>query len=82
MFSNPSLHGKAIRCIRNLMTSHDFDPRYREPEVTARVAVLYIPLLGIVMDTIPQLHHYLSEIHDRLHTIGLLEDYQGPHSKY
>lgn len=64
------------------MTSHDFDPRYREPEVTARVAVLYIPLLGIVMDSIPQLHHYLSEIHDRLHTIGLLEDYQGPHSKF
>lgn len=63
------------------MTSHDLDPRYREPDVAARVAVLYLPLLGIVMDSIPQLHHYLSEIQDRLHSIGLLEDYQGPLSK-
>lgn len=63
------------------MTSHDLDTRYADAEVKARVAVLYIPILGIVMDTIPQLHHYLSEIQDRLHHIGLLEDYQGPHSK-
>ena len=63
------------------MTSHDLDSRYADVDVKARVAVLYIPILGIVMDTIPQLHHYMSEIHDRLQNIGLLEDYQGPHSR-
>lgn len=43
LFSNPSLHGKAIRSIKNLMTSHDLDPRYVEQEAKARVAALYLP---------------------------------------
>lgn len=77
-YRNPSLHGKAIRCVRNLMTTHDLDARYTEPETRARVAVLYLPLLGIVMDTIPQLHSYLQETHDHLQNIGILDDYQGP----
>nr|XP_014087312.1 dedicator of cytokinesis protein 7 isoform X2 [Bactrocera oleae] len=76
---NPQLHGKAIRCIRNLMTSHDLDPRYSEVEARARVASLYLPLLGVVMDVIPQLHPYLTDTNDRLQSMGLLEDYQGPH---
>ncbi|XP_030380516.1 dedicator of cytokinesis protein 6 isoform X2 [Scaptodrosophila lebanonensis] len=76
---NPQLHGKAIRCIRNLMTSHDLDTRYNDTEARARVATLYIPLLSIVMDTIPQLHQYVADSHDRLQQIGFLEDYQGPH---
>lgn len=64
------------------MTSHDIDARYTDSETRARVAVLYLPLLGIVMDTIPQLHQILPEVHDRLQNIGLLEDYQGPHSNF
>lgn len=64
------------------MTSHDIDPRYVDSDTRARVAVLYLPLLGIVMDTIPQLHQILPEVHDRLQNIGLLEDYQGPHSNF
>lgn len=60
------------------MTTHDIDPRYSDPEVRARVAVLYLPLMGIIMDTIPQLHSYIHESHDGLHNIGVLEDYQGP----
>lgn len=76
------MHGKAIRCVRNLMTTHDLDSRYIEPEARARVAVLYLPVLGIVMDTIPQLHSYLQDSHDNLQNIGFLDDYQGPqHSK-
>ncbi|KAH8283104.1 hypothetical protein KR054_012188, partial [Drosophila jambulina] len=75
---NPQLHGKAIRCVRNLMTSHDLDTRYSDTEARARVASLYIPLLSIVMDSIPQLHQYGLE-QDRLQQIGQIEDYQGPH---
>ncbi|EDW71168.1 uncharacterized protein Dvir_GJ16211, isoform A [Drosophila virilis] len=75
---NPQVHGKAINCIRNLLTSHD--SRY-DAEVRSRVASLYIPLLSIVMDTFSQLYQYLPDAqdHDRLQQIGLLEDYQGPH---
>lgn len=62
------------------MTTHDFDSRYYEPDARARFAVLYLPLLGIVMDAIPQLYAYLQESHDK--NIGFLDDYQGPqHSK-
>lgn len=75
---NPSLHGKAIRCVRNLMTIHDSDSRYSDAEARCRVAVLYIPLMGIIMDTIPQLHSYIQDSHDNLHNIGYLDDYQGP----
>ncbi|XP_016979393.1 dedicator of cytokinesis protein 7 isoform X2 [Drosophila rhopaloa] len=75
---NPQLHGKAIRCIRNLMMSHDLDNRYSDMEARARVAALYIPLLSIVMDSISQLHQHVLD-HDRLQQIGQLEDYQGPH---
>ncbi|XP_035909573.1 dedicator of cytokinesis protein 7 [Anopheles stephensi] len=76
--SNAQLHGKAIRCLRNLLTSHDLDPRYSEVDARARVAALYLPLLGIVMDVIPQLYTPVSQSHDRLNTIGQLDDYQGP----
>ena len=31
---------------RNLLTTHDIDPRYCEPECRARVANLYLPLIG------------------------------------
>lgn len=43
------------------MTCHDCDPRYAEPECRARVAALYLPLLGIIMDVLPQLHGYQME---------------------
>ncbi|XP_023165795.2 dedicator of cytokinesis protein 7 isoform X2 [Drosophila hydei] len=75
---SPHLHGKAINCVRNLLTSHD--SRY-DADVRCRVASLYIPLLSIVMDSFSQLHQYLSDAqdHDRLQQMGQLEDYQGPH---
>ena len=35
------------KCLcRNLLTTHDIDPRYCEPECRARVANLYLPLIG------------------------------------
>lgn len=76
---NAPLHGKAIRCVRNLMTWHDADTRFADKEAKARVATLYLPLLGIIMDAIPQFHQFLVDSHDRFQSIGLLDDYQGPH---
>lgn len=54
---NPSLHMKAVNTVRNLMSCHDSDSRLTSPESKARVAALYLPLLVIVMDMLPQLHN-------------------------
>uniref|UniRef100_A0A665UGT9 Dedicator of cytokinesis 7 n=1 Tax=Echeneis naucrates TaxID=173247 RepID=A0A665UGT9_ECHNA len=49
-------------CIfHTLLKNHDSDPRYADPEVKARVAMLYLPLIGIVMETLPQLHDFTGE---------------------
>lgn len=52
------LHKKVINVVHNLLSSHDSDPRYADPEVKARVAMLYLPVIGIVMETLPQLHDF------------------------
>uniref|UniRef100_A0A671SYB2 Dedicator of cytokinesis protein 7-like n=1 Tax=Sinocyclocheilus anshuiensis TaxID=1608454 RepID=A0A671SYB2_9TELE len=49
---------KVISVVHNLLSSHDSDPRYADPEVKARVALLYLPLIGIVMETLPQLYDF------------------------
>jgi len=41
--------------VRNLLASHDVDPRYQNREVKARIAKLYVPLIGVVIDALPQL---------------------------
>ncbi|XKL65388.1 hypothetical protein PGB90_008808 [Kerria lacca] len=61
----PSLHSKVVNIIRNLMTSHDSDVRYAESECKARVAALYLPLLLIVMDMLPQLYSYNNDLKNR-----------------
>ncbi|XP_071439283.1 dedicator of cytokinesis protein 7 [Hetaerina americana] len=63
---NPCLHNKAVNIIRNLMTSHDCDPRYSEPQCKARVAALYLPLIGIVMDSLAQLYCFHTENKGRM----------------
>ncbi|KAG8130061.1 hypothetical protein E2320_016756, partial [Naja naja] len=52
------LHKKAICTLHNLLCSHDSDTRYREPTVRAQVAQLYLPLIGIIMDALPQLYDF------------------------
>ena len=52
------LHKKVVNVVHNLLSSHDSDPRYADPEVKARVAMLYLPLIGIVMEALPQLHDF------------------------
>ncbi|XP_064187973.1 dedicator of cytokinesis protein 7 isoform X19 [Anguilla rostrata] len=58
------LHKKVISVVHNLLSSHDSDPRYADTEVKARVAMLYLPLIGIVMETLPQLHDF-TESHNQ-----------------
>jgi len=41
--------------VQNLLASHDMDPRYQSREAKARIATLYVPLIGIVIDALPQL---------------------------
>uniref|UniRef100_T1J9Y0 Uncharacterized protein n=1 Tax=Strigamia maritima TaxID=126957 RepID=T1J9Y0_STRMM len=58
---NPTVHIKAVNTVRNLLTCHDSDPRYTDAECTSRVAALYLPLVGIVMDALPQLYDWHSD---------------------
>uniref|UniRef100_A0AAQ4PWN5 Dedicator of cytokinesis 7 n=1 Tax=Gasterosteus aculeatus aculeatus TaxID=481459 RepID=A0AAQ4PWN5_GASAC len=51
---------KVVSVVHNLLSSHDSDPRYADPEVKARVAMLYLPLIGIVMETLTQLHDFTA----------------------
>uniref|UniRef100_A0A8C4QLC5 Dedicator of cytokinesis 7 n=1 Tax=Eptatretus burgeri TaxID=7764 RepID=A0A8C4QLC5_EPTBU len=53
-----SLHKKAINMLLNLLSSHDADSRFTDVNVKSRVASLYLPLIGITMETLPQLHDF------------------------
>ena len=54
--SLPILHNKAISVVCNLLASHDADPRFQTSDAKARIASLYLPLIGIVADVLPQLY--------------------------
>ncbi|XP_029084059.1 dedicator of cytokinesis protein 7 isoform X7 [Monodon monoceros] len=58
------LHKKVINMVHNLLSSHDSDPRYSDPQIKARVAMLYLPLIGIIMETVPQLYDF-TETHNQ-----------------
>uniref|UniRef100_A0A8B9TTV8 Dedicator of cytokinesis 7 n=1 Tax=Anas platyrhynchos TaxID=8839 RepID=A0A8B9TTV8_ANAPL len=57
------LHKKVINMVHNLLSSHDSDPRYADPQVKARVAMLYLPLIGVIMETVPQLYDFTGILH-------------------
>ncbi|XP_053549640.1 dedicator of cytokinesis protein 7 isoform X13 [Bombina bombina] len=59
------LHKKVINMVHNLLSTHDSDPRYADREVKARVAMLYLPLIGIVMETVPQLYDFTETLNQR-----------------
>ncbi|XP_071486500.1 dedicator of cytokinesis protein 7-like [Diadema antillarum] len=52
---NSNLHRQAIDTITNLLACHDADQRFSSRECRMRVAALYLPLLGIITDALPQL---------------------------
>ncbi|KFD68798.1 hypothetical protein M514_02728 [Trichuris suis] len=53
--NNSALQAKAVNLLRNLLTCHDFDDRLCDPQAKVRIATLYFPVLGIVMNTVSQL---------------------------
>ena len=46
-----------MELVRDLMASHDADPRYQSRRSRERIAMLYMPVLSIVMDNLPNLYH-------------------------
>ncbi|TFJ98337.1 sodium-dependent phosphate transporter 1 [Platysternon megacephalum] len=52
------LHKKVISTLHNLLCSHDSDARYAAPPARAHIARLYLPLLSIVLDALPQLYDF------------------------
>ena len=64
-FSNGPLQHNAINVIRDLMASHDADLRFQDIDIKSRVASLYLPLLGIVMESLNQLYDPVSESRPR-----------------
>ncbi|XP_069803036.1 dedicator of cytokinesis protein 6 isoform X2 [Dendropsophus ebraccatus] len=57
------LQKKAISTLHNLLCSHDTDPRYSEPTLKQSISRLYLPLIGIVMETLPQLYDFTADPH-------------------
>ncbi|CAH0726332.1 unnamed protein product, partial [Brenthis ino] len=53
---SPVLQCAAVNAVLSLLTAHDADPRLAGAEARARVAALYLPLLGVLMDAQPQLY--------------------------
>uniref|UniRef100_A0A8C8STH9 Dedicator of cytokinesis 8 n=1 Tax=Pelusios castaneus TaxID=367368 RepID=A0A8C8STH9_9SAUR len=49
---------KAISAIHSLLSSHDLDQRCLKPEVKVRIAALYLPLVGIILDALPQMYDF------------------------
>ncbi|KAK6180566.1 hypothetical protein SNE40_012697 [Patella caerulea] len=59
---NPVIHHRAINVLRNLLHNHDLDVRYTDPEIKGRLAAMYLPVIGIVIEALPQLYDpYLEE---------------------
>ncbi|XP_073686240.1 dedicator of cytokinesis protein 7 [Garra rufa] len=69
------LHKKAISALHSLLCSHDADPRYIDPQVRSHIAQLYLPLIPIVMETLPQLHDFTDTSPQRVrHASALVDD--------
>ncbi|XP_078070451.1 dedicator of cytokinesis protein 8 isoform X2 [Mustelus asterias] len=49
---------KAVSAILSLLCSHDLDSRYSKPEMKTKIAALYLPLIGIILDILPQLYDF------------------------
>ncbi|XP_051508560.1 dedicator of cytokinesis protein 8-like isoform X2 [Myxocyprinus asiaticus] len=52
---------KAINATYSLLCAHDLDQRCSRPEVKAKIAALYLPLAGIIIDSINYLDFTVSD---------------------
>ncbi|KAM9115232.1 dedicator of cytokinesis protein 6 isoform 2-T2 [Pangshura tecta] len=68
------LHKKVISALHNLLCSHDADARYAAPPTRAHVAQLYLPLLSIVLDALPQLYDFTENHSPRGRLVTVLGD--------
>ncbi|KAM3959107.1 LOW QUALITY PROTEIN: dedicator of cytokinesis [Aphomia sociella] len=62
---SPALQGGAAAAALARLAAHDADARLR-PAVRARVAALYLPLLGVLLDAQPRLHKGFAHAKDVL----------------
>ncbi|KAJ8280350.1 hypothetical protein GJAV_G00053510 [Gymnothorax javanicus] len=44
----------ALASLKNLMAKHSLDPRYAHKDKEARIAALYLPLYGLILDNMPR----------------------------
>ncbi|KAG8196069.1 hypothetical protein JTE90_007809 [Oedothorax gibbosus] len=58
--NNSLLQTKAINMVRSQLTFHEWDPRLSEADQRARVASLYLPLIGVTLDALPLLYDWQS----------------------
>ncbi|XP_072928200.1 dedicator of cytokinesis protein 8 isoform X1 [Hemitrygon akajei] len=49
---------KAVNGVLSLLCSHDLDSRYSKSKIKTKIAALYLPLIGIIMDALPQLYDF------------------------
>ncbi|KAJ6669596.1 hypothetical protein lerEdw1_000145 [Lerista edwardsae] len=49
---------KAVSAVHSLLSNHDMDKSCLKPEVKVKVAALYLPLVGIILDAFPQMHDF------------------------
>uniref|UniRef100_A0A2K6SKA5 Dedicator of cytokinesis 8 n=1 Tax=Saimiri boliviensis boliviensis TaxID=39432 RepID=A0A2K6SKA5_SAIBB len=68
---------KAVSAIHSLLSSHDLDPRCVKPEVKVKIAALYLPLVGIILDALPQLSDFAVLRHWKSRTSGSDEEQEG-----
>uniref|UniRef100_A0A7N8XF84 Dedicator of cytokinesis 8 n=1 Tax=Mastacembelus armatus TaxID=205130 RepID=A0A7N8XF84_9TELE len=66
--------GKAINAIYSLLCAHDLDHRCAKPEVRAKVAALYLPLVGIIIDSTNYLDFTVSDTRGGKNKTGGPED--------
>ncbi|KAF7669881.1 hypothetical protein LDENG_00100590 [Lucifuga dentata] len=65
---------KAINAIYSLLCSHGLDHRCIKPEVRAKVATLYLPLVGIIIDSTNYLDFTVSDTRCGKNKTGSPED--------
>ncbi|XP_034450748.1 dedicator of cytokinesis protein 8 isoform X1 [Hippoglossus hippoglossus] len=65
---------KSINAIYSLLCSHDLDHRCIKPEVRAKVAALYLPLVGIIIDSTNYLDFTVSDTRGGKNKMGISDD--------